>query len=209
MFKEMTVDDFFDLLSSSSPTPGGGAASGISGAQGIALTSMVASLTVGKKKYAEYNELNEKAIEKAAHLKDEFLALADEDAESFDEMSKVLSMSKETEKDILLRKEALQAAFKKCTLPPVKVMEISSEALKLTKSIVGKSNRSASSDLAVAALNLKAASESAWVNVLVNLSYIEDEDFKRQIIEKGRRLKEENVALSLEIYDEVTKEFIK
>ena len=44
--------NFVEALASSSPAPGGGGAAALVGAIGAALGNMVASLTIGKKKYA-------------------------------------------------------------------------------------------------------------------------------------------------------------
>ena len=49
---EMSVKSYLNVLASDSPAPGGGSASALCGAQGAALVTMVAGLTVGKKKYA-------------------------------------------------------------------------------------------------------------------------------------------------------------
>ncbi|NDF70752.1 MAG: methenyltetrahydrofolate cyclohydrolase, partial [Betaproteobacteria bacterium] len=51
--KQLPVEGFLDQLASAQPTPGGGSAAAVMGAMGAALVSMVANLTVGKKKYAE------------------------------------------------------------------------------------------------------------------------------------------------------------
>jgi formiminotetrahydrofolate cyclodeaminase len=48
--RSQTVGDFLDDLASGKATPGGGAGAAISGAMGAALLSMVANLTIGKKK---------------------------------------------------------------------------------------------------------------------------------------------------------------
>jgi len=48
------INDYVDALSSGAPTPGGGAVAALTAAQGAALIMMVANLTVGKKKYAEF-----------------------------------------------------------------------------------------------------------------------------------------------------------
>ena len=45
-----------DALASAAPTPGGGGAAALVGAIGTALGNMVASLTLGKKKYADVQE---------------------------------------------------------------------------------------------------------------------------------------------------------
>ena len=52
----LTIQEFLDNLSSSAPVPGGGGAAALTGAISSALCSMVASLTSGKKKYAEYQQ---------------------------------------------------------------------------------------------------------------------------------------------------------
>ena len=45
-----SVEAFSDELSSSAPTPGGGSVAALMGSMGAALVSMVANLTIGKKK---------------------------------------------------------------------------------------------------------------------------------------------------------------
>ena len=56
MVESCTCKEFAARLASSAPTPGGGGASALVGALGAALGSMVANLTVGKKKYAAVEE---------------------------------------------------------------------------------------------------------------------------------------------------------
>ena len=48
-FSEMSVRSFSERLASKAPVPGGGGASALVGALGIALGDMVGALTVGKK----------------------------------------------------------------------------------------------------------------------------------------------------------------
>ena len=48
--------EFVQVLSSKAPVPGGGGASALVGAIGIALGNMVVNLTVGKKRYADVEE---------------------------------------------------------------------------------------------------------------------------------------------------------
>ena len=51
-FRNQSLESFLGDLSSKAPVPGGGGASALVGALSSALTHMVASLTVGKPKYA-------------------------------------------------------------------------------------------------------------------------------------------------------------
>ena len=55
-FTENSCKDFIDVLASSAPIPGGGGASALVGAIGVALGNMVGSLTVGKKRYVDVEE---------------------------------------------------------------------------------------------------------------------------------------------------------
>ena len=63
-----TCREFIDVLASKEPVPGGGGASALVGAIGIALGAMVGELTTGKKKYADDYEafmeyLDEKVLD--------------------------------------------------------------------------------------------------------------------------------------------------
>ena len=65
MLSEMKINDYIDLLASDAPAPGGGSAAALAGTLGAALTAMVGSLTVGRKKYAEFDGLARETLEKA------------------------------------------------------------------------------------------------------------------------------------------------
>lgn len=56
-FVNESCEDFVTVLAGKNPVPGGGGASALVGAVGTALGGMVASLTVGKKKYASVEDL--------------------------------------------------------------------------------------------------------------------------------------------------------
>ena len=73
-FSTSTCTEFVEVLSSKAPVPGGGGASALVAAVGTALGNMVGSLTVGKKKYADVEDLNRKAdamLEKYTKIADE------------------------------------------------------------------------------------------------------------------------------------------
>jgi len=200
---EMTITAFNDILASDAPAPGGGSAAALEGAVGIALTNMVASLTLGKKKYAEYQDLMEELIGEAADLRAQFIDVIDRDTESFNSVSAVFAMPKDTEEEKAARKEAMQAALKTCTYTPYDMMRFALTGLELTKKALGKSNSSAASDLGVAALSLKAAVQGAWLNILINISGIEDQAFVEEYRKKGNEILAKALPLADEIYETV------
>ena len=66
---DKSVTEFTELLASKAPVPGGGGASALVGAIGIALGDMVGELTVGKKKYAAVEEDVKALMAKAQDLR--------------------------------------------------------------------------------------------------------------------------------------------
>ena len=80
----------------------------------------------------------------------------------------------------------MQEACKTCCLVPKKVIEKALRGIEITESIVGKSNKSAESDLVVGKNLLDAAVKGAWENIAINLKYISDENFVKEYKEWGR-----------------------
>jgi formiminotetrahydrofolate cyclodeaminase len=176
-YKNLTIENFLEKLGSSDSMPGGGVASSLVAANGISLTIMVCNLSIGKEKYKEHEDLIIKVKEEAKELKEKFLNLMDKDAETFKIMEKVFSMPNTSEEEKAIRREKMQDACKICCEVPKEVIEDAIRSIEITESIIGKSNKSAESDLIVGKKLLKAAIEGAWENIAINLKYIKDESF--------------------------------
>ena len=202
---ELTTAGFTDLLASDAPAPGGGSAAALEGALGAALTAMVCGLTVGKKKYAEFQELAESAQAKATDLKARFVDVMDRDTEAFNVVSAAFGMPKETDEEKAARSAAIQKGLEGCTKTPFEMMELAVETLELTASILGKSNDSAASDLGVSALSLRAAIQGAWLNVLINIGSLKNKELAEDYRKKGEALLAKALPLADQIYDTVVK----
>lgn len=200
---EQTVASFVDLMGSDAPAPGGGSAAALEGALGAALTAMVCALTQGKKKYAEYAEQACEVGKKADALKARYVDVIDRDTQAFNAVSAVFQMPKDTDEQKAARAAAMQEALKGCTKTPFEMMELALETLELTDSIVGRSNDSAASDLGCAALSLKAAVQGAWLNVLINIGGLKDQEFSSKYRKDGEVLLERAVNLADSIYEKV------
>lgn len=200
---DLKTSEFVDLLASDAPAPGGGSAAALEGALGAALTAMVCSLTVGKKKYADVQELVEAAQKKALDLKARFVDVMDRDTEAFNVVSAAFGMPKGTDEEKAARSAAIQEGLKGCTKTPFEMMELAVETLELTASILGKSNDSAASDLGVSALSLRAAIQGAWLNVLINIGSLKDKELAEDYRAKGEALLAKAMPLADEIYNTV------
>lgn len=193
---DKSLREFVGLLASGEPTPGGGSAAAMTGAQGAALVSMVCGLTAGRQKYAAYDALARETGVRALAVKDSLLEALDHDSEAYQGVVAVFSMPKDSEEEKLARKAAMQQALKASTRSPYEMMELSVAGLKLAQAVIGKCNINAASDLGVAALSLRAALEGGWSNVLINLGGIEDENFVREYREKGEALLSEGLPMA-------------
>ena len=202
---EMQVTEFVNLMASDAPAPGGGSAAALEGALGAALTAMVCALPVGKKKDAYVQERAVESQKKAEDLKARFVDVMDRDTEAFNAVSAVFAMPKDTDEQKAARKAAMQEALKGCTKTPFEMMQLACETLELTRSLVGRLNASAASDLGCSALSLRAAIQGAWLNVLINISGIADEAFAAEYRKNGEALLAKALPLADEIYEEILK----
>lgn len=170
------ISEYIEVLSSEAPAPGGGAVAALTAAQGTALIMMVANLTIGKKKYAEYEELNIGARDEARTYLEQLMKGVDEDKEAFEQVSKAYSMAKQTDSEKVARREAIAIASVGAADAPLKLMRAGVCALRLAADMIGKSNANLVSDLYVAALNLNAGVQAASYNVAANIPYIADRE---------------------------------
>ena len=197
---ELTVASFANLLGSDAPAPGGGSAAALEGSLGAALTAMVSALTLGRKKYADYQDLAQDHFEKAGALKEKFLVAMEKDTEAFNVFGDAMAMPKTTDEEKAARTAAMQSALAACIESPLHVMELCLEAVRLTSDLLGKSNANAMSDLGVSALSLVAAVKGAWLNVLINLGGLKDQEAAAAYRTRGQELLEDVCALGDEIY---------
>jgi methenyltetrahydrofolate cyclohydrolase len=202
---DLKITEFIGKLGSNEPAPGGGSASALAAAVGAALTRMVAELTIGKKKYEEYNEEMEAILAEMKTLNNHLLAAIDDDTEAFNKVSAVFDLPKETEEEKAARRNAMQIALKYATQVPFHTMELIEGGLRLTAKAVGKSNTNAASDLGVAALTMKAGLMGSWLNVLINLGGVKDEAFVAEYSEKGKALLAKGTEIADYIYNEIEK----
>ena len=195
---EMTVTGFADTVASDAPAPGGGSCAALYGSIGAALTAMVGGLTQGRKHAAEVEK-------KGNELKTRLLDVMDRDTEAFNVVSAAFGMPKATDEEKAARSAAIQEGLKGCTKTPMEMMELIDETLTLAQSLLGRFNDTSASDLGVAFLSLKAGIQGAWLNVLINVGSLKDQEFAAEYRAKGEALLAHALPLADECYAEIVK----
>ena len=200
---DKTCRDFVEVLASKAATPGGGGASAIVGSIGMALGSMVCNLTIGKKKYAQYDEKIKGILKKAADLQEELLKLVDEDARCFLPLSKAYGMPKDTDEERKLKSETLERCLKEACSVPVSIVKKAYEAIELHEALVDNCSKLAISDVGVGVQCLKAAIVGAQLNVIININSIKDDEYVKKIKSETGPLVDKGSEIADKVYKKV------
>ncbi len=158
MYRDNTLKNYLDDLAAKLPAPGGGSAAAMTAAMACALISMVVNFTLGKPKYAKYENELKKILEKSEKLREEFLELVDLDVLAY--------KSKDLEKALNI---------------PLRVCRLCLEALRLCPALINKGNVNLISDTAVAGVFLESAFAAAYFNVEINLKLMGDKKLTKNI----------------------------
>ena len=191
------------MLSSKAAVPGGGVACAYVAAAGMALGAMVANLTTGKKKYAQYQEEIEELLSKAEQLSKELMTYMDKDAESFEPLSKAYGLPKDTKEQQEYKEAVMEKALKEASLTPVALMEKILDALKILERLSVVGSRLAISDVGAGVQLCKAALNGASLNVFINTKLMKDTETAEELNTRTDALLIEGNELADRIYEEV------
>lgn len=204
---ELSAREFITLLASDAPAPGGGGAAAYVGAIGMALSNMVGSLTVGKKKYADVEAEVLELKAKADALQASFLALVAQDAEVFVPLSEAYGLPKATEEEAAYKAEVMGVCLLRCAEVPLDIMRTCGKALELTERFEKVGTVIAISDVGCGALCIKAALLSADLNVRVNTKLMKDRTAAEAFNAEAEALITHYCPLADDIYQKVQARF--
>ncbi len=179
------VEPFIEQLAAPTATPGGGSAAAASGAMAAGLAAMVASMSRGKKAYAQFERELTEAISRLSLLREELKASIDADAESYNSVMAAYKKSRES----AAADGMIDSALKQATRVPLGVAERAREVLKISESLGPITNPNMKSDLTTASALARAATEGALANVDINLESLKDAEFVAKVRERTAALK--------------------
>ncbi|MGZ4954964.1 MAG: methenyltetrahydrofolate cyclohydrolase [Methylobacter sp.] len=175
--KDKSVQAFIDELASKAPTPGGGSAAAVMGAQAAALISMVCNLTIGKPRYAEVEVEMQSLLEKSEVLRETLIGMIKADVDVFDCLMATYGLPKDSDEEKAARTEAIQSALKEATIVPLKCANACLEAITLSRVAAEKGNVGVISDAGVAVMAAYGGLKSAALNVYINARGLKDRVF--------------------------------
>ena len=197
--KDMKLVDFAALTASAEPAPGGGSIAAVSGALSAALTEMVANLTIGKKKYEEYETEMKEIASKGSELRNRLLDDIQRDSNSFNDVIAAMKLPKETDEEKATRTEAMQAGLKIAATIPYEIACDAFEIMPLAEKVVEHGNTNAVTDGLVSAMLSRTAVLSALLNTKINLASIKDEAYVAEMSKKVKDLEEKVVEYEKKI----------
>ena len=189
----LSLQAFANETASESPAPGGGSIAAYMGSLGISLATMVANLSAHKKGWDKrWKEFSDWA-EKGQKIKDELLYLVDEDTNAFNKIMEAFSLPKSSEQEVKTRSEAIQNATKYATEVPLKTMILAYSSFPIIKAMAEIGNPNSISDAGVGALCARSAVIGAYMNVRINAAELKDEAFKKEILAKAEKIKNDAI----------------
>ncbi|MFH0912785.1 MAG: cyclodeaminase/cyclohydrolase family protein [Candidatus Omnitrophota bacterium] len=168
-YQNAVLKRYLDDLAAKLPAPGGGSAAALSSAMGASLISMVVNFTLGKPRYAKYENELKKILEGSDKLREEFMNLVDLDIIAYKSKN---------------MRDALDVPFMVCRL--------CFEGIRLCPALITKGNVNLISDVAVAAILLEAGFASAYFNIEINLKSLGDKKLTASI---RKELKQKDKAI--------------
>jgi glutamate formiminotransferase/formiminotetrahydrofolate cyclodeaminase len=172
--QDWTPTQFLDAVAADTPAPGGGSVAALAGALAAALTTMIARLTLGRKRYEAAEATMEEVVDRAEQLR---AALADritQDTEAYDRVIAAYRLPRRTEAEGDTRPEAIQEALTQAAEVPLGTARDAVAVLELASKAARLGNVNTLTDAATAAHMARAAVESAALNVHVNADLVKD-----------------------------------
>ena len=137
------------------------------------LANMVATMSRGKKAYAQHERQLSEAISRLSQLREELKEAVNADADAFNAVMAGYKAAKESSDGTAI----IDAALKQATSVPLGVAERAREILQITDALKPITSPNMKSDLVTSAALARAANEGALANVEINLESLKDAEF--------------------------------
>lgn len=197
---DLSLSSFSEEVASKKATPGGGSVSAYMGALAAGLVCMVARISLSKKDAAQDGDRLPDLVRKGEDLRQQFLELVVEDAESFDTVMQAFKLPKDKPE---VRRKAIQEATIKAAEVPLRTLDASVQVLRLAEEVAKLGPTNALSDVTTSVAGARAAMEGAASNVSINLDMLDDKHYVDKTRLRISEFKKEGLQLEQRIQEAV------
>lgn len=177
---DKSCSQFVWAIAEKAPTPGGGAVAAYVGALSAALGAMTGQYTLGKRKYAEFEEDVKTVLLRLNELAQELIDLMDADAQAFEPLSHAYAIPSSDP----TKAEVLEMATRGALEVPRQVVACICKVVPLLEELTVKGTKMLQSDVGCAASLAAAALDCAALNVFVNTGSLADKRFAASVEEE-------------------------
>ncbi len=192
-------ETFLDELANGQPTPGGGSASAYAGAMAAGLVSMVARLTLGKKKYAQVEEQMQEILEEAEALRAELNTAVERDAKAFEAIMAAFKLSKDNPN----RTPQIQEATLHAAEIPLEVASQAVRVMQLALEVASLGNANAITDAGSGAAMAQASLTGAGYNIRINVLGLKDEGAVETLLGELKTLDEKAAQIQAQLKEQL------
>ena len=191
---DMVLVDLLDAFSAAEPVPGGGSASALSGAIGVSLLVMVASMEKTRTGVPEESADLSEASARLRPLRDNLVTLIDRDSEAYAAVVNAYKLPKADDAEKATRRAAVQSALRNATEVPLETMRECQQALRGAVTVARTGSRNAASDVGAAIELLWAGLRGAACNVDINVAELSDSAVASRLREERHMLERDAAA---------------
>ncbi len=200
---DLSCREFAEALASKEPVPGGGGTAALTGALAASLCSMVGNLTLGKKKYAEYEDEIRLLMSRAEELREDLLELIEKDREAFEPLSRAYAMPAGTDEEKQIKQDVMEECLRTACDTPMEIIQKVSLVASMLEDFRVKGSVIAVSDVGVSAALCTAALQSASLNVYINTRMMKDREYAAALNAECDELLRENSSAAEEVFNKI------
>lgn len=202
---ELSCADFTAALAARTATPGGGGAAALAGALGMALGSMAAAFTRGKRAFAHAEADLARILDEADAIRVRLVELVDADADAYAGFTRAHALAATDP----LRPQVLEAATTAAAFVPIETMRQCARALELLEELEPITSAFLISDVGCGATLAAAALRAASLNVFVNTRSLSDHAHASELEREADRLLDTYVPRADALADRVAERIRK
>jgi len=201
--KDEKILSFIDRLASDDPTPGGGAAAGVTASMGTAAIMMAIRFSnTTKLEEADKDKLS-KAVAQLENSKTVFIDLIEKDETGFEPLSNAFKLPKETDEEKAHRRQEIEKGLVTASEAPLELIEEAKKVMDIAENVFPLIKRGIVSDVGVGTQLIRSALNASSLNVYINADMMKNEETKQDYLSTTDELVSTTIGKSDDLFDKI------